>query len=177
MILAVDTATHHVVIGLLTPAGATERVVRVDRAHAERIADLVSAVLHDAAGSPSRIVVGTGPGSYTGVRVGASFCLGLGRALGCPVTGVSTLEAIAARAEGRVAVSLDARKGMVYGGVYHVLNGIVTRAELPAAKWTRDEFATHADGITWIDDEQPSGAALARLGASRGVDNWQLEYL
>lgn len=61
----------------------------------------------------------SGPGSFTGVRVGLAAVKGLGEALGKPVVGVSNLQAIAwfGRAPLRATV-LDARRGEVYGAVY-----------------------------------------------------------
>ena len=61
----------------------------------------------------------TGPGSFTGVRVGLTVIKGLGEATGHRVVGVSNLQAMAAFGTGAVrAVILDARRGEVYGAVY-----------------------------------------------------------
>ncbi|WP_045233518.1 tRNA (adenosine(37)-N6)-threonylcarbamoyltransferase complex dimerization subunit type 1 TsaB [Deinococcus pimensis] len=182
MILAVDTATPSLVLGLLGTgsdgqAVALERSVHVERAHAERLADTLEGLL-DEAGRPrvDLVVVGTGPGSYTGLRVGASHALGLGRAWSAPVVGVPTLEAVAARTEGRVAVSLDARKGQVYGAVYDVSGGVVTNVVHPPEKRAREAFEELTQGLVRLDDEPPGGVALARLGLPRGVWDWQLQY-
>ena len=59
------------------------------------------------------IVVGTGPGSFTGMRIGLSVARGLGLALDLPVAGVSTLDALAAGAENAYPV-VDARRGEVF---------------------------------------------------------------
>jgi tRNA threonylcarbamoyladenosine biosynthesis protein TsaB len=61
----------------------------------------------------------TGPGSFTGVRVGLTVVKGLGESTGRPVVGVSNLQAMAAFGSGPLrAVVLDARRGEVYGAVY-----------------------------------------------------------
>ena len=74
------------------------------------------------------IAVGTGPGSFTGLRVGLSYAKGLAMALGCPVVGVPTFDAVAVAAFGEhgvfsaeaslVCPVVDARKGEVYAGLY-----------------------------------------------------------
>ncbi|MCU0530896.1 MAG: tRNA (adenosine(37)-N6)-threonylcarbamoyltransferase complex dimerization subunit type 1 TsaB, partial [Syntrophales bacterium] len=67
------------------------------------------------------IALTVGPGSFTGLRIGASTVKGLALAAGTPVVGVSTLEALAYNAVGFPGVIcplLDARKGEVYAGLY-----------------------------------------------------------
>jgi tRNA threonylcarbamoyladenosine biosynthesis protein TsaB len=62
-----------------------------------------------------------GPGSFTGLRVGASTIKGLALATGKPIAGVSSLEALAFNIAGReipVCPMLDARKGQVYTALY-----------------------------------------------------------
>lgn len=66
-------------------------------------------------------VVVTGPGSFTGLRVGIATAKALAEAHGKPVVGISALEALAWEgvARGRyVAAVLDARRGQVFGAVY-----------------------------------------------------------
>ena len=69
-----------------------------------------------------RIAVCSGPGSFTGVRVGLAMAWGLGRAVGIPVEAVPTLEAMAEAArpfgDPRVAAFLDAGRGEIVGALY-----------------------------------------------------------
>lgn len=182
--LALDTATPFLTLALTWEGGELALSEEVGRAHAERLADAVRA-LFGRAGLPfraERIAIGTGPGSYTGVRVGASYALGLGRAWGAPVLGVSTLEALVRGPdglvpEGEVAVSLDARRGHVYGAVYEVRGGVVTRTVHLPKKRLLEEFETLAAGLPHHRDTAPDGLALLRAGLAHGEREWTLAYL
>lgn len=182
--LALDTATPFLTLALAWENGEVGFSEEVGRAHAERLADAARA-LFGRAGLPfraDRIVIGTGPGSYTGVRVGASYALGLGRAWGAPVLGVSTLEALVRGPDGtvpagEVAVSLDARRGNVYGAVYEVRGGVVTRVVHPPARRPLEEFGALAAGLPHHRDVAPDGLALLRAGLAQGATEWALAYL
>lgn len=97
-----------------------QRVEVMARGHQERLADLVSETLAEAKltfADLHRIAVTVGPGSFTGLRVGLAFAKGLGSALGLPVIGIGTLEAMGAplaETSGLVAVVLEAKRGQVY---------------------------------------------------------------
>jgi tRNA threonylcarbamoyladenosine biosynthesis protein TsaB len=91
------------------------------RGHSERLGGFVrEAVGESGAGFAAldRIGVTVGPGSFTGLRVGLAFALGLGQALDRPVVGISTLQALAWSVEtgpaGPVAAAIDARRGEIY---------------------------------------------------------------
>ena len=68
------------------------------------------------------IAVTTGPGSFTGLRVGVVMAKGLGFAIGCPVIGVNTLEVIARQAplcnEGTVTAVMDAQRSELFSASY-----------------------------------------------------------
>lgn len=62
---------------------------------------------------------GTGPGSFTGIRVGLSVVKGLAASLDRPAAGISNLQALAAKGSASLrATVLDARRGEIYGAVY-----------------------------------------------------------
>lgn len=87
------------------------------------------------------IVAGTGPGSFTGIRVGLSAAHGLASSLKVPLAGVSGLDAIAARIFRRDVLAcpiLDARRGEVYAALY---KGAVSAERITELKvWTLDEL-------------------------------------
>src|SRR3569832_1898541 len=94
----------------------------MDRGHAERLAPMVEEVMMAAKlpfAALDRLAVTTGPGTFTGQRVGLAVARGLRIALQKPLTGITTLSAIAAQAMAetgcKTAAALhDARRGEVY---------------------------------------------------------------
>ena len=112
LILAFDTATD-LATSALVADGVTlgERTTRPQSLLAD-VADLLAAAQRVPA-DLTAIVVGTGPGSFTGTRIGLSVARGLALSLDLPVAGVSTLDALAASAEGAFPI-IDARRGEVF---------------------------------------------------------------
>jgi tRNA threonylcarbamoyladenosine biosynthesis protein TsaB len=112
LILAFDTATD-----IATVALVRDREVLGERSsRAVRILDDVHALLAGAdltADDVEAVVVGRGPGSYTGLRMGLITARTLAFSLGIPVAGVSTLEALREGSAGAVPV-IDARRGEVF---------------------------------------------------------------
>ncbi len=176
--LALDTATPYLTLALAWDGGELEHSSEVGRAHAERLAEAVAALFRQAGlpFSADQIVIGTGPGSYTGVRVGASYALGLGRVWGAPVLGVSTLEGLVV-GRGPQAVSLDARKGNVYCAVYEAENGVVNRVLQAPGKQEGAAFAAANAHLPYHHDAAPGGLSLLRAGLAHGFKDWELAYL
>jgi tRNA threonylcarbamoyl adenosine modification protein YeaZ len=117
LVLALDTSTPAVSAGLVRVEGGVEvlaeRVVVDGRRHGELLAVGAREVL--ATGDPEAVVVGVGPGPFTGLRVGIMTAVAFGDARGLPVLGVCSLDGLAG--PGTVVVT-DARRKEVYWAVY-----------------------------------------------------------
>lgn len=90
-----------------------------------------------------RIVVGVGPGGFTGVRIGIATALGLGQALDVPVVGASSLRALATGIaasceEPTVAAVTDARRGEVFAAAYARHGGDLREVLAPGARRPED---------------------------------------
>jgi tRNA threonylcarbamoyladenosine biosynthesis protein TsaB len=112
LILAFDTATDVAASALLDD----DEVLGERWSSARTLLEDVDALLRQASARPTdldALVVGTGPGSFTSTRIGLAAARGLALALGIEGAGVSTLDALAAGAEGSLPV-IDARRGEVF---------------------------------------------------------------
>ena len=122
--LAIDTAASFCSACVLDTAA--DRVLAkeerdIGRGHAEQLMEVVDGVIRSAGidyADLGRIGVAVGPGSFTGIRVGVAAARGFGLALGCPVSGVTTLEALAADAvalaDGPVTVAVQGGRGQIF---------------------------------------------------------------
>jgi len=127
-VLAFDTATDDTVVASIDgDRVAFERTVPPEGRplHSQALLSLASEAA-DALGGwdgVERIAVGIGPGTFTGIRIGVATAAGLAASTGIPVTGISTLAALArsigeAAGTGPVMPLLDARRGEVFGGLH-----------------------------------------------------------
>jgi tRNA threonylcarbamoyladenosine biosynthesis protein TsaB len=120
-ILGLDTATWRASVGLLIDGEvAAERSQVTKGNHAVFLLPLIDEVLRAADCSlktVDAVAVSTGPGSFTGLRVGLSVAKGIARATGTRLLAVPTLEALARTVvdqHGVVCALLDARRGELY---------------------------------------------------------------
>ena len=121
--LALETSTS---LGSIAIGDGSELVAEcalaVRATHSETVLDEVARLLARAgieAPDIQRIVVGAGPGSFTGVRIAAALGKGWCHARDVPLYAYSSLRAVAASAGGeRVCALFDARRGEVYAGAY-----------------------------------------------------------
>lgn len=167
LILALDTATPAVTAGVVRRDGCevlAERVTVDARAHAEQLTPNVVGALADAGVGVDElgaVVVGCGPGPFTGLRVGMASAAAFGHALGVPVHGVCSLDAIGIESTGDALVVTDARRREVYWARY------------------RDGVRTHGPAVNAPADVPGAQEALTRppvyptvAGLVRAVADW-----
>jgi tRNA threonylcarbamoyl adenosine modification protein YeaZ len=182
LLLAVDTATPAVTVALHDGSSVLASESQVDaRRHGELLLPAVDRVLKAAGaglGAVTDLVVGVGPGPYTGLRVGITTALTFGSALGLPVRGLCTLDglAYASGLDTPFVVATDARRKEVYWARYADAR---TRITDPAVDRPADIAAAVAGlpavgaGTVLYPDtfpdargpEHQSAAALASLAA------------
>ena len=153
-VLAIDTSTARSCVAVIAGkqilfndylAGAT--------AHGASLPKLVQAALQ--VSSIDEVVVGMGPGPFTGLRVGIAFARSFAFARSIPIRGVCSLDAIAAQIqEGDFIVTVDARRNEVYWARYK--NGL--RVGAPAVN-----FPTDVTGAAIHTDLFPDMKALVAL--------------
>jgi tRNA threonylcarbamoyladenosine biosynthesis protein TsaB len=151
-ILALSTSTQRGSAAVFDDGAELATVAYADlKGHAERIFAAIDAALAEA-GLPraalSAVACDTGPGSFTGARVGVASVKGIALALGLPVVGVLSLEAMAAAAFGEgaaregdvVLAAIDAKKSEIFVAAYALDGGSLQpilppccRAALPEA--------------------------------------------
>lgn len=139
-LLAVDTALGACSAALLDgDAILAHRIVAMERGHAEALAPMVQSLMQQANvpfANIDRLAVTTGPGTFTGQRVGLAFMRGLRIALKRPLIGITTLKAMAmaamAEADAPLAAVLhDAKRDEVYAGIYDRSHALLDPALLP----------------------------------------------
>lgn len=160
LVLAVDTCFGACSAAVLDGKHViASRYVPMERGHAEALAPMVGAVMAEAQlafAALDRLAVTTGPGSFTGQRVGLAFMRGLRVALEKPLTGVTSLAAMAEQARAqtgcdKAAALHDAKRGEVYFAM--------TGTAFPA------QILSFAEAETKLAEF--SGLALAGTGAAQ----------
>ena len=194
--VGVDTSTSVQSVAIARDGVVIDSLSYVRRAHSRGLAaSLRDALARHALswGDVATYVVGVGPGSFTGLRVGVSLVKGLALAGDVTAIGVSSLVAAPASlpAGGVCAVAIDAFKHLVYAGIYETGPAAPALVEVHlsspeafgsrltelAPGWVRcgDGFARYGDAlaahasVSEVPTLQPSAAGLLRFAWANGV--------
>lgn len=165
-ILAFDTSNEYCSLAILLKDGQLERDVLAGQGHSELILSMIEALLGEA-GIALRdldaIAFGSGPGSFTGLRIACGVAQGLAFGAGLPVIGVGTLHALAANVNAdRIVACLDARMGEIYHAAFERVDGTLQCVHEPGLY--RPDEAPRLHGGNWIgcgSGFEAHGAALA----------------
>lgn len=200
IVLGLDTCMQSCSTAVFRTNGEAGELFRfseaLERGHAEALVPMVERVVAAAQiryDEIDRIAVTTGPGSFTGVRVGVAVARGLALATGAKLVGIPSLEVIARQAretldtgDAALAVATDARRGQVYFACYDkdgavlcepaALDAAEAAARLPAkgrpllvgsgGEMVADAASARSIEIvpgTWL----PDAAMLARMAVER----------
>jgi tRNA threonylcarbamoyl adenosine modification protein YeaZ len=161
MILAIDTSTAACTAALFDGTGACidARDEIIGRGHAERLVPLIAEMLDGH--MPSQLLVGVGPGSFTGLRIAIAAAQGLAIGWDVPVCGMSSLALLAASApgDGPVVAALAGGHGELF----------VQQFRRDHFKPTGDMFNLPAnDAAQLIDAPLVVGTGAEALVAARG---------
>ena len=182
-VLAIDTSTPAVVAGVVSVgpevALVAHRAPIAARGHGELLTPGIDACLHEAgiaARQVGAVVVGTGPGPYTGLRVGLVTAAAFADALGVPAYDVGSLDAIgdAGADEAALLVATDARRREVYFARYAFgrRDGEVAVDHPDAVPLAGLTAVAGTDLYDWPGlrrrpEQHPDPAALVRLARER----------
>ena len=166
MILSLDTTTEFGSLALTGPAGLVEEaLLRGSQGFGLVLFDEIAALLKRhgmSVGDVDCFAAASGPGSFTGVRVGLTAVKGLAEATGKPVVAVSNLQAMAVFGTAALrATVLDARRGDVYAAVYRAdLEIVVPEAVVKLEPW----LAGLPAAVEVIEAGTPPRALAGALG-------------
>lgn len=138
-ILGIDTATRFLCVAVHDGAKTASLTLDAGKRHSAILIPTIQRVLDAAGLKPGDIdyfAGGTGPGSFTGIRVGMSAAKGFAWSLRKPVVGISTLDTIAHNAllslrslqqKATIVAALDAKRGHIYCSAYRFKGGTLKR--------------------------------------------------
>lgn len=186
MILVLDTSTQTPIVALAQPDGMliSERRWHSRHRHGEELLERLDELLREASiakGQLTAVVVGTGPGSFTGLRIGLATAKTIAYSLNIPIVGVSSTLAVAAAAAPadakEVTVTLPAGASDRYVHKIKVADGVVGEKQAPRlvadANFGPDDIALEIDAAPQAAKDRGEKAleglagSLAKLGAAR----------
>lgn len=186
MIFVVDTSSARSALALLWPDGTVKAEETHESGRSFDLPGRFRAMTSDE--KLTKVAVATGPGSFTGLRVGVSFGLGLAIGLEIPVVPLRTLQIQAARHDGPVIAVAEAGRGRVYslgpGSELQLTQPDQLPRDLPVVGWLRPatESAFRSAGLLLLPETElrTFGAAAFRLletAAEVAYGSLRIEYM
>jgi len=176
-VLGLDTSTSIASLALIAGGRVAGSLQRPATSHGAALPGAVDELLRAAnvsIGEVGAIAVGTGPGSFTGLRIGLSYAKGIAMASGCALLGVPGFDAMALSALERdnaeagrlVCVVVDARKGEVYAALYRVVADGLEKLSEELVIALEHLASRIAEDVMFVGDDRAKDAAA--LVESRG---------
>ena len=167
--LAIETSTDACSVALCIGDDVADEHLVEPRVHTEALLPMINRLLSSANANPEdldTIVLGNGPGSFIGIRIGASVAQGLAFGLGIDIIPVSSLAAVAQEAivghgAERIAVAQDARMNEVYLGLFEKDENGAPTAISPERIVAQDELTLPGRGFVAAGDAWRRFPALA----------------
>jgi tRNA threonylcarbamoyladenosine biosynthesis protein TsaB len=176
MWLALDTATERASVALGVPGGTSlEETIGGARRHAAALLPTVQRLLERAGASLDDlrgIVLSDGPGSFTGLRVGASVAKALVQARGLPLWTAPSLlvrAAAAAQSEALVLSIGNALRGQVYAAAYRFLPDAIQTELIPSVRRPEELVGSPLQPAVIIGDAPPDILAILEGWVGRPV--------
>ena len=171
LVLALDTTREYGSLALVRGGETIEELgLHAPEGFAHVLYGHLGAMLERHSVKPGAIdcfAAASGPGSFTGVRVGLACIKGLAEAVGKPAVGVSNLRALASLGRGPLrAPVIDARRGEIYGAVYDASGGLVRPEVVAKLDAWRTTLPPGAE-IVELAADRPLAAAIARIALAQ----------
>ena len=175
-VLAIDTSNQLLGVALWKKGELkAEYTANIKRNHSVGLMPAIDHIMSETDTTPKdldRIAIAKGPGSYTGVRIGLATAKTLAWSLNIPVVGISSLELLASNIssdESYISPFFDARRGLVYTGLYQRttegLTNIEADCNILLSEWLKKLRAFSAPIIFLSQDlHQHKEAIEAYLG-------------
>lgn len=165
-ILNIETATKNCSVAL-AKEGKTifcDEVSELGYSHAEKLHVFIEEIISKAkitAKDLSAIAISSGPGSYTGLRIGVSAAKGLCFALDIPLISVATLTSLASQVkvgDGIIIPMIDARRMEVYSAVFNSKNEMIRKVE--AEILTESSFDNFTETVYFVGDSNEKAKTI-----------------
>ncbi len=164
-ILALETSTEFCSAALYLNGRIFNKEILAERRHSEILLPMIHELLKEAELALQQldgVAFGSGPGSFTGLRIACGVAQGLAYAINLPIIGISTLEAVAQQIdEKKIIVALDARMGEIYHAAYQ--------------KLTNHDWKIISPPILCSPQHAPSVPGNGWIGCGSGFDVYRKE--
>ncbi len=164
-IIAFDTSTEYCSLALWLDSELQHKEIHAGQRHSELLLPMLQEMLVENNLELKQLdgfAFGAGPGSFTGLRIACGVAQGLAYATERPVTGISTLKALAQRVNNnKVVIALDARMGEIYHAAYE--------------KKDTDAWETVSEATVCLPNHAPSLTGNDWAGCGSGFDLYHKE--